>query len=1055
MWAAIVIIVIALLLVLMAPKPKVENARAANLGDFQFPRSKEGDPVMWFLGTVRVRSPNSLWYGDYTPVPIKKKQKTGLFSSKKVTVGYKYHIGLDLCWGLGGPHPVTLRKLWSDKYVFWQGTASTAQTLTISGKANLFGGPEQRGGLAGRIDYYPGTFNETRNSYLAQKADPDVPAYVGQCRTVFRGNLATYNAGSDPENSGVTLGSGFYFGTTTSINAIHAEMTRLSSNVHPTYSIMPNGLDVNPMELLHAGFTEKFGMPGIDASNIDLPSWQACAQTLYNEGFGMSLLVQQSITGKDLCEEVLRIADGILYQDTDSGKIVAKLIRDDYDIETLPVLDQSIVKELVNLNKTTWEQTYNQCRVTFKDRANDYADRVATQQDFANINFQQRVKNIDISVPGCFLNEEATKLAARQLSLLSVPLFQMELRCNRRASLMKPGDVFVFEWGPYGISNMVMRVQKIDKGTLTDGTVTINCVQDRFATALAVFAPPTGSGWTPVSSAAQPVVDRLFFETPKWFHQFFDTPPAANQAAPYVVAKPPGSASVGMDIEVSGNGTYSDVVLAGDDYPYDGSFLLQTAMADTVGRDTGYTGAAGFTIELVDVPTELQDQNGSFDTTGQFLVLMNGEFMQIANITDNGNGTYFCYNIYRALLDTHFFTHAIGSRGYLVKQSDGLLPVYLADNGATFYGRIRDITPSDTLPPEQALTNSFVTAQRAARPAPPDYVTIDGSRTPSSVAAGTTVTLAWRARNRNNVAIVAYNAASETQEAGVDYGWRYRVGAGAWSGYTYTASLTAVAPVPAAAGIVEYEVWSRKDGALLSRVGDNCFVEAVVPAPTDDFALAVLADSPRWYAKHNESVNATGCVNYGSAGTGTYVTKLSNSAAPIFTGGDLCWNNTASDYCNITFDALPAGTDEFTLEIVVNENTLSSFQALIDRDPESGTRIWQWRLTNTGSMEFIRLIGGVQTISAAAVVTAGTTAILGVRLKTDGELTLWKNGAIVATGTMPTGLEWGSGSLGLRVLRRLQGDSANNAKCAASIIYDYALSDARMLVHAQEAGLAP
>jgi len=813
MWAAIVIIVIALLLVLMAPKPKIENARAANLGDFQFPRSKEGDPVMWFLGTVRVRSPNSLWSGDYTPVPIKKKQKTGLFSSKKVTVGYKYHIGLDLCWGLGGTHPVTLRKLWSDKYVFWQGTASTAQTLNIN-LPNLFGGEEQRGGLIGSIDYYPGTFTETRNSYLAQKADPDVPAYVGQARTVLRGSAST-------------SASGFYFGTTTSVNAIHAEMTRLSNNVHPTYSIMPNGLDVNPMELLHAGFTEKFGMPGIDASNIDLPSWQACAQTLYNEGFGMSLLVQQSITGKDLCEEVLRIADGILYQDTDSGKIVAKLIRNDYDVETLPVLDQSIVKELVNLNKTTWEQTYNQCRVTFKDRANEYADRVATQQDFANINFQQRVKNIDISVPGCFLNEEATKLAARQLSLLSVPLFQMELRCNRKASLMKPGDVFVFNWAPYGISNMVMRVQKIDKGTLTDGTVTINCVQDRFATALAVFAPPTGSGWVPVTSDAQPVLTRLFFETPKWFHQFFETAPAANQAAPYVVAKPPTSASVGMDIEVSANGSYSDVLLVGEDYPYDGSFLLQTTFADTVGRDIGYTGAAGFTIELVDVPSELLDQNGTFDATGQFLVLMNGEFMQVANLTDNGNGTYFCNNVYRALLDTTFVSHAIGSRGYLVKQSDGLLPVYLADNGATFYGRIRDNTPNDTLPPEEALTDSFVTTQRAQRPAPPDYLTLNDSRTPGSVVTGSNVTVAWRARNRLSTALVPYNAASEAQEAGVDYGYRTRLNGGSWSGYTYTTNLSATISADSA-GTLEVEVVSRREG-LLSRIGDQLSIEVVAP----------------------------------------------------------------------------------------------------------------------------------------------------------------------------------------------------------------------------------
>lgn len=823
MWAAIVIIVIALLLVLMAPKPKIENARAANLGDFQFPRSKEGDPVMWFLGTVRAKSPVSLWYGDYVPVPIKKKQKTGLFSSKKVTVGYKYHIGLDLCWGLGGEHTVVLRKLWSDKYVFWSGTQSAAGTLNVN-LPNLFGGEEQRGGMIGSIDFYPGSFTETRNTYLAQKADPDVPAYIGQCRTVFRGSASTQS-------------SGFYFGTTTSVNAISAELSRYSTYIHPTYSIMPNGLDVNPMELLYAGFTDKFGMPGISTTNIDMPSWQACAQQLYNEGFGMSLLVQQSITGKDLCEEVLRIADGILYQDTDSGKIIARLIRNDYDLEDLPVLDQSIVKELVNLNKTTWEQTYNQCRVTFKDRANEYADRAATAQDFANINFQQRVKNIDISVPGCFVNDEANDLAARQLSLLSVPLFQMELRCNRKASLMKPGDVFIFNWAPYGISNMVMRVQKIDKGTLQDGTVTINCVQDRFATALAVFAPPTGSGWTPIDTSAQPVATRRFFEVPKWFWQFFNVSPAETQAAWYVAAKPPGSASVGMDIETSVNGSYSDVVTSGEDYPYNGSFVLQTAFPATDGFTEGYS-STGFVAELVDLPAELIDQAGSFDSTAQWLCLINDEWMQVADIINNGDGSYQFRNVYRGLLDSAFGSHSIGNRGYLIKQSDGLLSNFTTSTG-TFYGRIRDITPQDTLAANLALTNTVAANQRAQRPAPPDYVTLNGSRTPAAALNSNSIDLAWRHRNRNTQTIIPYNSSSETPEAGVDYVYQTRLNGGAWSSVVSAGSGTTAsipAPGPGIVGIYEVIVWARKDASLYSQVGDVCSIELDDP----DFGTEVV-----------------------------------------------------------------------------------------------------------------------------------------------------------------------------------------------------------------------
>lgn len=815
MWAAIVIIVIALLLVLAAPKPKVENARAANLGDFQFPRSKEGDPVPWFRGTVRLRSPNSLWYGDYTPVPIKKKQKTGLFSSKKVTVGFKYHIGLDLCWALGGPRTVILRKLWSDKYVFWQGTASTAQTFTIN-LPELFGGEEQRGGLIGSIDFYPGSFSETRNTYLASKSDPDVPAYIGQARTVFRGSAST-------------LATGFYFGTTTNVNAIHAEMSCYSTNIHPTYSIMPNGLDVNPMELLYEGFTQRFGMIGVSPDDIDMPSWQRDAETLYNEGFGMSLLVQQSITGKDLCEEVLRIADGILYQDTDTGKMVSVLIRDDYVVEDLPILDQTVVKELVNFTKTTWDQAYNQCRVTFKDRANEYADRVAIQQDFALINFQNKVRNTDISVPGCFVNEEATKLAARQLSLMSVPLFQIEIRCNRKASTLKPGQVFVFNWAPYGISNMVMRIQKIDKGTLTEGIVTINAVQDRFATALAVFAPPTGSGWTPISSEAAPVLTRRVEEVPYWFTQFADTPPADTQGLIMALAVPPGSASVYFDADYTTNAdsAWTNPTRVMEDAPYYGTGQLTDAYPDTAGRTTG-TDAVGFTLDSVSVPSELVDTNGSFDTTGQMLLLIGNEFMAAANITDNGNGTYTFTGVRRALLDSDFESHAIGARCYIIKQADGLLESYFNDS-ATWRVRLLDNTPTSSLDPTLANTNVVAMARRAFRPAPPDYVQLNGSRTPGTYyggATGTALPVSWRERNRKTSALVPYDAASEVQEAGVDYGVRTRLNGGSWSGYTYVAGTSTTINVAGMNGTLEVEVWARRDG-LMSRTSDNCFIEVL------------------------------------------------------------------------------------------------------------------------------------------------------------------------------------------------------------------------------------
>ena len=86
---------------LLRPKPQIENAKPAGLGDFQVPTATEGRvvPIIW--GRVKTSGPNVVWYGDLEADPIIEKVKTGLFSSQNVTQGFRYSIGLQmaLCRG--------------------------------------------------------------------------------------------------------------------------------------------------------------------------------------------------------------------------------------------------------------------------------------------------------------------------------------------------------------------------------------------------------------------------------------------------------------------------------------------------------------------------------------------------------------------------------------------------------------------------------------------------------------------------------------------------------------------------------------------------------------------------------------------------------------------------------------------------------------------------------------------------------------------------------------------------------------------------------------------
>lgn len=781
---------------LLAPKPQVENARASNLGDFQFPRADEGDPVPLFWGTIRLKSPNTIWYGDFKAVPITQKVKTGLFSSKRVTIGYKYYIGLDLALGLG-PN-VVLRKMWAGKYVAWEGTVSGESTFTIN-QPNLFGGDKRQGGLQGNVTFYDGSFSQSRDPYLATVCDPNVPRYGGVCHAVFKS---------------------FYVGTATNLQAFNFELTRVSDTVLPGRGIMPNGLDVNPIEILYDALTAKWGRLGIDTSLINTASWQAAAQTLYDEENGMSLKLEASNSGKTVSDEVMRQIDGLMYQDPETMSIMIKLLRDDYDINTLPVLDMSIVQDISNFAKTTWDSTFNQCRVTFSNRDKDYEDGVAAAQDFANINFQQRVRSTELSFPGVTVPELASLLASRALGVYSVPLYKCDLKCTRKASTLRPGDVFVLNWEPFGLETMVMRVQKIDLGSLTDGTVTMTVIQDKFAANTMVFAQPEQTGWQPIDRTPRPVVVRKIIETPKFILQASGVTPADNQGALYVFARNPAANSMTFDAE-STTDAFATVYLGLDDALYTPCGRLTANYAATAGGAARYD-TTGFTVDLLtDTSVLLSDPTRDNYRDGSGLIVIGNEIMSYAGYTNNGDGSYTLKNISRAFLDTLLEAHTTGDYVFFVPGQDGLSETLFSDT-ATVTTRLRDNTPTATLDAASALTDAVTLARRAFRPAPPAYMTANGSRTPAGAAAGVAVALAWRERSRLATGLVWYDDPTQTPEAGTTYRLEVRINGGTWNAVSGATALTSpsFSYTPAMAGAYDFRVYATRD-ALNSTVADT------------------------------------------------------------------------------------------------------------------------------------------------------------------------------------------------------------------------------------------
>lgn len=103
-------------------------------------------------------------------------------SSKSVTVGYKYYVGMHmvLC---RGPVDYLKEALVDDKTALLGNFVSG--TYSIS-KNNLFGGESREGGVSGLLDVMGGESTQTVNSYLSSKLGSLVPSFRGVLSVVFR-----------------------------------------------------------------------------------------------------------------------------------------------------------------------------------------------------------------------------------------------------------------------------------------------------------------------------------------------------------------------------------------------------------------------------------------------------------------------------------------------------------------------------------------------------------------------------------------------------------------------------------------------------------------------------------------------------------------------------------------------------------------------------------------------------------------------------------------------------------------------------------------------------
>lgn len=509
--------------------------------------------------------------------------------------------------------------------------------------------------------------------------------------------------------------------------------------------------DMNPAHIIYNILTNNVWGMGYTASDIDEESFKAAADTLFNEKFGMSLAWRKEEVIEEFINIILKTIDAFLRVNVLTGKFQLVLIRGDYNIDKLPVIDENIIMKLEKYERSSWGDTPNEIVLTYRDRLEESA--VITVQNLAAIETQGSVISTTVEYIGIHEPELAGRVAERELINASTPIAKVTMTVNRMAFLLQSGDVFNFKWKELGITQMAMRVVSINKGTFEDGTIQIEAVEDVFGLPSSTYVSEQENLWIDSSPTPVPITNAKVWEVP-----YYDiVHSVGEQAAQQGLSQGYTLSRLFVDMPNSGSPAYvltgatrnndSDYATVVSSASYQANFTLLDRISRT---DTTFSISA-----VENMPDSITEDD---------YIVIDDEVMGIVKI-DNTKGTM---TVTRGNLDTIPEIHKVGTTGWIVKPSENQDETFRV-LGETVYYKPLTVTTRGTLPIEQATPFSKTLIGRSDRPFPVAGVKFNGTYFPTTMKNSSSLRLTWDGRNRQMVKLNHWTYGNIQEEAGVTY----------------------------------------------------------------------------------------------------------------------------------------------------------------------------------------------------------------------------------------------------------------------------------------------
>lgn len=667
---------------------------------------------------------------------------------------YYLSIHMGICLG-----PVALTGIYVGEKAAWTGEALTEQTIAIN-QPNLHGGRKKEGGAVGEVHFKhgtnPGEGSMPENLALRLgRTSATCPAFNGIASLFFVGKV------SEPTGGFLWSANSPY------LKAVWARVRRRPDTFEAADGEATNysdlGTEANPAHMIYECLTNtEWGM-GTSPDGIDTASFQACAKTFSQEGFGLSMLWTQQSTIEAFVTEILDHVQATVFVNPLTGLITIKAIRDDYDADSLDVLDETNCR-VTKFERKAWGETINEINITWTNPENEQEETV-TMHDLANIEMQGGIVSETRNYYGIRSVELATRVAARDIRSAAAPLATFEIEANRNFWGVLPGGVIKLDWPEEGIQGLVLRILDVDYGRPGDSTIRLSTIEDIFGLPQSAYFTPGDSEWLGEAQEPTPLDDVEIMTLPTYF--------AVRVLSDY------GAATLTYPETVCG-------VLGGSTNMDTRTFDLYGEQVNTLGEivmvNLGTKPITARCTTLIDIDQEIETTISGTDLgldslsageppqAGQFAILSSGpdserEIALIASVSLDFSSV----TLLRGVLDTVPKAWPAGTRVWFPNSlmTWGEKSIFSDEQEVEF--QMTPTTSLGTLPLEESAVYTRTLSGRPNLPTRPGNVTINGTAFGKiTLLDSSDIDVEWANRNRltEDAQIVLWDDGDVTPEDG-------------------------------------------------------------------------------------------------------------------------------------------------------------------------------------------------------------------------------------------------------------------------------------------------